>query len=96
MDESFQFAVDWDLLLRFLDVGARIVRLPRFLGAFRVHRDQKTSQQLAGVGAMEMDRLRRRCHGRGLSLDEVRHGLLRFMALHALCRRLYQMRVVLY
>jgi len=96
MDESFQFAIDWDLLLRFLDVGARIVRLPRFLGAFRVHRDQKTTRQLASIGAMEMDRLRRRCHGRGLAIEEVRRGLLRFMTLHALCRRLYQMGVVVY
>ena len=35
MDESFRFALDWDLLLRFRDAGARFVRLPRFLGAFR-------------------------------------------------------------
>jgi GT2 family glycosyltransferase len=90
VDESFQFAVDWELLLRFLDAGARMVRLPRFLGAFRVHARQKTSQQLAGVGAQEMDRLRTRCHGRGLSHQEVRRGLVEFMLAHAVCRRLYQ------
>ena len=46
LDESFQFALDWDLLLRFRAAGARIVRLPRFLGAFRVHDDQKTSAKI--------------------------------------------------
>jgi GT2 family glycosyltransferase len=96
IDESFQFAVDWDLLLRFLDAGARIVRVPRFLGAFRVHRDQKTSQQMAGLGTLEMDRLRRRVHGRALAIEEVRNGLLRFMILHAICRRLYQVGLVWY
>ena len=37
LDKSFQFALDWDLLLRFRDAGARFARVPRFLGAFRVH-----------------------------------------------------------
>src|SRR5258707_8854007 len=42
IDESFRFAMDWDLLVRFRDAGARFARLPRFLGAFRVHGQQKT------------------------------------------------------
>jgi hypothetical protein len=95
IDESFHYAIDWDLLLRFLDAGARIVRLPRFLGAFRVHVQQKTSA-LAGLGAQEMDRLRARCHGRGLSHEEVRGGLIDFMLLHSACRRLYQLGLVRY
>src|SRR5262249_36979350 len=41
LDETFQFALDWDLLIRFRDAGARFVRLPRFLGGFRVHAQQK-------------------------------------------------------
>lgn len=96
MDQSFLFAMDWDLLLRFLDAGARIVRLPRFLGAFRVHDAQKTSRQLAGIGALEMDRLRSRHHGRGLSHAEVQSGLVHFMLMHALCRRLHQIGLLRY
>jgi glycosyltransferase involved in cell wall biosynthesis len=42
IDESFQFALDWDLLMRMRDAGAKIVRVPRMLGAFRVHAEQKT------------------------------------------------------
>ena len=36
-DESYRFAVDWDFLLRLQRIGARFARVPRFLGAFRVH-----------------------------------------------------------
>ena len=36
IDEFYQFALDWELLLRFRQAGARFARLPRFLGAFKV------------------------------------------------------------
>lgn len=64
LDESFRFAMDWDLLVRLRDSGARIARIDRFLGAFRVHAAQKTSEQLHDVGIEEMARIRRRCLGR--------------------------------
>jgi glycosyltransferase involved in cell wall biosynthesis len=63
MDESFRFALDWDLLLRFLAHGARFSRLPRFLGAFRIHEAQKTSAEMGETGAREIDRLWQRIHG---------------------------------
>lgn len=63
IDPSFQFALDWDLLARFQQAGCRLVRLPYFLGAFRVHAEQKTSQAIHTVGADEMRRIRTRFHG---------------------------------
>lgn len=63
-DETLQFAVDWDLWLRFRACGARFVRLPRYLGAFRLHPAQKTQTELAGIGGREMDALRARYMGR--------------------------------
>jgi hypothetical protein len=63
MDESFRFALDWDLLLRFLAQGARFSRLPRFLGAFRIHEAQKTSAEMDETGTREIDRLWQRIHG---------------------------------
>jgi hypothetical protein len=60
LDESFSFAFDWDLLLRFMKVGAHIVRLPYFLGCFRVHEQQKTSVEMQSCGMQEMVRLRER------------------------------------
>jgi len=63
IDPSFQFALDWDLLARFHRAGCRIVRLPYFLGCFRVHAEQKTSQAIHTTGAEEMARIRTRFHG---------------------------------
>src|SRR5205814_1141729 len=56
IDESFRFAIDWDLLLRFRAAGACVVRLPRFLGGFRVHPHQKTSAEISEACAAEMRR----------------------------------------
>jgi hypothetical protein len=70
LDASMNFAIDWDLLLRMRDSGAKMVRLPRFLGAFRVHDSQKT-QTLVDLSLNETDALRRRVHGRGMSHDEA-------------------------
>jgi glycosyltransferase involved in cell wall biosynthesis len=63
IDSSFQFALDWDLLARFTRKRLRIVRLPRFLGGFRVHDEQKTSRQIHSTGADEMTRIRTDFHG---------------------------------
>ncbi len=63
IDTSFQFALDWDLLARFTQAGMRIVRLPYFLGCFRVHPTQKTSAAIHTTGADEMARVRSRFHG---------------------------------
>ncbi len=62
LDPAFQFALDWDLLARFQRAGCRMVRLPYFLGCFRVHAGQKTSQVIHTTGAEEMARIRERFH----------------------------------
>lgn len=63
IDPTFHFALDWDLLARFQQAGCRMVRVPYFLGAFRVHAEQKTSQAIHTTGADEMRRIRTRFHG---------------------------------
>jgi glycosyltransferase involved in cell wall biosynthesis len=63
LDTSFDFAMDWDLLLRFRDAGAKFVRLPEFLGLFRIHAGQKTSCRIDEIGFKEMQRLRSRSLG---------------------------------
>jgi glycosyltransferase involved in cell wall biosynthesis len=83
IDEQFQFALDWDLLLRFREAGAKFVRLPRFLGAFRVHASQKTTADLAATGTPEMARLRFRIHGRETNLDDIRRNMTGYMLRHA-------------
>jgi glycosyltransferase involved in cell wall biosynthesis len=83
VDPSFEYALDWDLLLRFREAGARMVRLPRFLGAFRVHEAQKTTASHA-LGLEECARLRKRVHGRELSDDEIFRRMWPYMARHML------------
>lgn len=71
IDASFQFALDWDLLLRFQSAGARFVHLPRFLAAFRLHADQKSAAIIGSTGQSEIDHLRRRTFGRDLTPAEL-------------------------
>jgi glycosyltransferase involved in cell wall biosynthesis len=56
-DESFQYALDWDFILRAQAAGFKFKRLPRFLACFRVHEAQKTSLHYE-TGREEMQRLR--------------------------------------
>ena len=56
-DESFQYALDWDFILRARAAGFRFARVPRFLACFRVHDGQKTFAMM-DVGEQEMRRLR--------------------------------------
>ncbi|HEY1778157.1 MAG TPA: glycosyltransferase family 2 protein [Solirubrobacteraceae bacterium] len=70
IDASMNFALDWDLLLRMRESGAKMVRVPRFLGAFRAHEAQKT-QTLEDEYLTETAALRARVHGRGMSHDEA-------------------------
>ncbi len=91
IDESFRFAMDWDLILRFQDAGAKIVRLPRFLGAFRVHQSSKTVSTVTSTGVQEMERLRRRVHGREVSHLEIAVAVRRYLAWHVFCNRMYRL-----
>ena len=83
IDPGFDYALDWDLLLRFREAGAKIVRLPRFLGAFRVHDEQKTTAQDT-VGAAECALLRQRVHGRPVSHDEAVSQTVSYLRRHLL------------
>jgi len=80
LDETFRFAMDWDLVLRFQEADAKIVHLPRFLGAFRVHLNQKTSTELDSGGAEEMARIRLRCLGTEITAKEIHSGLAEYRA----------------
>lgn len=76
VDPKFQFALDWDFLLRLQESGARIVRVPYFLGMFRVHAAQKTSAAYTQVGLPEITALRQRTHGDSFSRTELDRRVL--------------------
>ncbi|HZZ95336.1 MAG TPA: glycosyltransferase [Usitatibacter sp.] len=82
IDESFRFAMDWDLIVRFRDAGARFARLPRFIGGFRIHPQQKTSAAINEVGFREMNRIRERVLGRVPSPIEVRRAVAPYLLRH--------------
>lgn len=56
IDPSFQFAMDYDLFVRYMRSG-RVRRINRFLAAFRVHQAAKTSTQMETVGKREILRV---------------------------------------
>jgi glycosyltransferase involved in cell wall biosynthesis len=91
VDENLQFALDWDLLLRFHRAGARFVRLPCFLGAFRVHPQQKTATHLHNVGAREVEQLQARYHGRTVSEPEINRRVRHYLRQHWVYERLYHL-----
>jgi glycosyltransferase involved in cell wall biosynthesis len=57
MDPSFQFALDYDLFVRFMKLG-RMERVNRFLGAFRQHAAAKTASLKEGTVHPEVARVR--------------------------------------
>jgi len=61
-DANLQFAMDWDLILRFIDASAVFHHLPGLFGVFRAHRNQKSQADFVARGAKEMADLRLR-HG---------------------------------
>jgi len=65
LDDSFQFALDWELIMRFSRANAKFVRIPYFLGGFRLHEEQKTQANIEEVGFKEMELVR------NIHLDEI-------------------------
>jgi hypothetical protein len=96
MDQDYPFALDWDLLVRLRDTGAKTVRLPRFLGAFRIHGAQKTSAIMDTQGQKEAAALRRRIHGREVTRPEVWEHVRPYMRRHHIRQKLYRARVLRY
>ena len=66
-DASLQFAMDWDLILRFLDSGAVFQHVPELFGIFRAHKNQKSQADFVALGAKEMAVLRLRHRDKNLS-----------------------------
>ncbi len=89
IEESFRFAMDWDLLVRFRDAGAKFAHIPRFLGAFRIHRNQKTSAVINDIGHQEMNRIRERLHGKLPSKKKIRAAILPFLIRHVVIDKIY-------
>jgi hypothetical protein len=84
--------MDWDLILRFREAGARFARLPRFMGAFRIHTAQKTSAEIGSIGVQEMTRLRERMLGRVPQDSEVWNAVVPYLRRHVLTDVVWRVR----
>ena len=71
VDPDFHFAMDYDLFVRFMQNG-KMVRVNRFLGAFRKHGEAKTSQLLETVGTQEIAAVWKRYGLSKSKIDELR------------------------
>lgn len=92
IDESFRFAMDWDLLVRFREAGAKFAHIPVFLGAFRIHEQQKTSAAISEIGYQEMNRIRERLLGRVPARKEIRKHVALFMLKHVVVDITYRIK----
>jgi GT2 family glycosyltransferase len=88
IDSSFHYAIDWDLILRFMDAGAKFCRVPYFLGCFRVHSAQKTKTLWNSVGEKEVASLRAR---QGVREEEIDKAVFRYRRVAALCSVAYEL-----
>jgi glycosyltransferase involved in cell wall biosynthesis len=96
IDESFRFAMDWDLILRFRAAGMTFRRLPRFLGAFRVWPDQKSVSWWLPVGRRETERLTARTLGATPTRERIRSEITRYVRRHWVLDKLYLAGLVRY
>ena len=96
IDENYAFAMDWELLTRFIACGAKIVRVPRFLGAFRVHPQQKSTKDADILGLHEMDRIRKKIHKREITEKELFQNTAAYIILSHLFNCGYRMRLLRY
>ncbi|MEO5757897.1 MAG: glycosyltransferase family 2 protein [Mesorhizobium sp.] len=92
-DTTFQFAMDWDFILRAQAAGFRFKRLPRFLGCFRVYPSQKTFA-MHDIGQEEQDRLRLRSLGSLFRGRDINAAIAGYMKKQILYHRLYKLGIM--
>jgi hypothetical protein len=82
-------------MLRAQQAGFKMVRLPRFLGCFRIHAEQKTSAMI-DVGLEEMQLLRRRYLGHTPTQPEIYSAAMPFLALQLCYHWMYRLKILKY
>jgi glycosyltransferase involved in cell wall biosynthesis len=78
MDTSFQYALDWEFMLRAQAAGFKFERTRRFLACFRVHDRQKTPSNY-DVGRLEMNALRLKYLGSVPSQSEIYRAITPYL-----------------
>ena len=71
VDKNFNFAMDYDLWLRFLEAGAEFLSVDEYYGLFRWYPGQKSRDVWIKHGLPEIARLQEKYLGRALPEDEM-------------------------
>ncbi|HEY9908394.1 MAG TPA: glycosyltransferase family 2 protein [Thermosynechococcaceae cyanobacterium] len=71
VDESYQFAMDYELWMRFLKFGAKVSGFDDVFGLFRYYDNQKSTAQWQQVGLPEIERVYRQYSDRCLPEKEM-------------------------
>ena len=92
-DNDFQYALDWDFMLRAEAAGFRMIRVPRFLACFRIHDEQKTTKNY-DRGRMEMQKLRLRSLGHTPSRPEMYRGMAPYLVRQFILHWCYRLSLI--
>jgi glycosyltransferase involved in cell wall biosynthesis len=71
VDESYQFAMDYELWMRFLKFGAKVSGFDDVFGLFRYYDNQKSTAQWQQVGLPEIERVYKQYADRCLTEKEM-------------------------
>jgi len=93
IDESFNFAMDWDLLMRFMQTGVTIVRVPYVLGIFRVHKRQKAHVFANTLGRYEKSKILYKYHQKRISKKIIRRNVASYVLLSTIASFLFDRRI---
>ncbi len=78
LDVSFEYAMDWDFILRAQAAGFKLERLRKFYACFRVHDEQKTTRNYER-GREEMQKLRLRSLGHVPTQREIYRAMMPYL-----------------
>lgn len=81
-DDTLEFAMDWELILRFIDDNAAFRHIPALFGVFRAHGNQKSQADFMAHGAAEMTILRSRYREKNSGRVQRMLSHWRFLAEH--------------
>jgi hypothetical protein len=95
IDETFNFALDWDFLLRSQRAGFRFKRLARFLACFRVHDAQKSTSMMH-TGQQEMRRIRAEYLEAAPGTYEIRQAMRGYLLRQVFFDLMYRLRLFRY
>jgi glycosyltransferase involved in cell wall biosynthesis len=93
LDDKFQYALDWDFMLRAEAAGFRMARLRRFLACFRVHEEQKTTK-IYELGRDEMQKLRLRSLGYVPGQHQIFRAMIPYLLRQFLLHWVYRLGLV--